>query len=448
MVVIVLTVSVALPRPGPLTALFVAVVAFAVGLSRNGVRPGAAVLALLVLTSAVGSVIDGHPWQGVADELLFALLRFGVPWLIGVAWRLRTQVRRQARERADQQRRQRRAAIREERDAERLALTEALHDDLGRALSLVALSLGRLEIDPTLEPPTRDSVTGARRELSLAVERLGASVTSLRKGATPGVPPREDIAALLDQACRAGAELEIGGLPASDQLSGVDQELLARAFQEGLTNAVKHAPDQPIGIDITETGTGLRVTVNNRLADPPPAPNGSGTGLVTLDRRLRAHGGRLEARAGEGEFLFRALVPHRRTPRSDPADTVAPNDDEQDSVLMAKAGMRGRAILAAAVFVIVAGLGTVEAVVTADTRRALLPVEDYAQIHVGDSRDHAQQLLPDHTLPSAPASTRTPGCYDYAVTVNTFEDAFGDAYRICFTDDVVLSTEYISARTR
>lgn len=116
-------------------------------------------------------------------EFPFALLRVGVPWLIMVAWCQRTQIQRGARIVAAQEEQRRRVAAGRERDAERLALAEELHDDLGHALSLVALNLGALEMHRDLDPGVWARIATAREQLSTAVEHLGASVASLRAGA-------------------------------------------------------------------------------------------------------------------------------------------------------------------------------------------------------------------------------------------------------------------------
>jgi signal transduction histidine kinase len=114
-----------------------------------------------------------------------------------------------------------------------------------------------------------------------------------------------------------------------------------RVVQEGLTNARKHAPGQPVRVTLGGApGTGLDVSVVNPVGAAPagrdtgadadlstginagtgtgPIP-GSGTGLIGLAERLELAGGRLEYRADEGEFRLRAWLPW---PRADAADAT------------------------------------------------------------------------------------------------------------------------------
>ncbi|MER5632842.1 sensor histidine kinase [Streptomyces nitrosporeus] len=431
-------------EPGPWAALLGAVVAFAVGIGPSGVRRGAVALLLAVLLSTVLVAAGGPEWRESVREMVFALARTGIPWLAGVAWRLRRQVGRQATEALAQKRRERSALLREERDGERLALAESLHDDLGHALSLVALNLGRLELDPALPPTAHETVTTARRQLSQAVERLGASVASLRDGAAPGVPHCDDVDALLERAGRAGVEVEVTGMPSPGQLSAFDRESLTRVLREAVTNAVKHAPGQAVRIGFT-CGEALEVTVRNPVTGHR-AGTLSGTGLSTLAHRLRAEGGELETRAGDREFSLRARIPPKG-PASPPAAAVreAPADDggHEDAVLTG-ARRRGRAILAGTAVLAVAVLGAVEAFDAFETRRALLSSEDFALIRVGDTRTRAARLLPSHEVLPRPASDPGTDCHDYAVTADPFDDASGDAYRICYTAGLVVSARYVS----
>jgi signal transduction histidine kinase len=89
-----------------------------------------------------------------------------------------------------------------------------------------------------------------------------------------------------------------------------------RVVQEGLTNARKHAPGQPVSVTLAgRPGAGLEVSVVNRLG-PAPAPAdtvapvpGTGTGLIGLSERLELAGGRLDWRNSPPEFRLCAWLP-------------------------------------------------------------------------------------------------------------------------------------------
>src|SRR5699024_12421765 len=89
----------------------------------------------------------------------------------------------------------------------------SLHDHLGHAVSLAALNLGRLEIDPALPESARTSLLHARNVLAHAVERLGDSVSDLRSGAPVLPMGAASVDALLARARAAGARITVQGLP-------------------------------------------------------------------------------------------------------------------------------------------------------------------------------------------------------------------------------------------
>ena len=93
-----------------------------------------------------------------------------------------------------------------------------------------------------------------------------------------------------------------------------------RVVQEGLTNARKHAPGQPVRVLLDgQPGDTLLIELTNPVATVAPsalgAPvvpsvNGSGTGLIGLTERVRLAGGELEhAISADGEFWLRARLP-------------------------------------------------------------------------------------------------------------------------------------------
>lgn len=78
--------------------------------------------------------------------------------------------------------------------------------------------------------------------------------------------------------------------------------------REGLTNAARHAPGQPVTVSLDwEPGT-LLLTVSNQL--PPGArAGGPGLGLAGLGERVRLAGGLLDHAASAGRFRLFAMLP-------------------------------------------------------------------------------------------------------------------------------------------
>src|SRR5699024_2409724 len=110
--------------------------------------------------------------------------------------------------------------------------------------------------------------------------------------------------------------------------------------------------------------------------------------------------------------------------------------------------LRQRLILASTAAIVVVGLAAVDALSVVQNHRALLSAGAFPRISVRVARAEAERVLPGQGLPSRRGENRPDDCHDYAVTANTFDDAAGDVYRICFAQDEVSSTEYIAGGQR
>jgi signal transduction histidine kinase len=119
-----------------------------------------------------------------------------------------------------------------------------------------------------------------------------------------------------------GAAWSAAGLP------DVAGRTVYRVVQEGLTNARKHAPGQPVTVTLGGgQGAGLDVSLVNPAgpasagpasvgpasAGPASAVPGSGAGLIGLTERVELAGGRLDWASSDGEFLLRAWLPWPET---------------------------------------------------------------------------------------------------------------------------------------
>lgn len=452
----------ALPDPSVWTSLLLVTVALGVGLSRAGGRRGAFALLLCVALVVIAAAVGDPNWREASRQLVVAVAVAGVPWLMGSAWRLRTQVRRQAAQHVTESRRQRSLLQEQQRDAERLTFAQTLHDDLGHALSLVALNLGRLELDPGLAPAARESVAIARGQLSQAVGRLGSSVASLRDGSPQGLPPHDDVQELIAQARQAGAEIHLADWPPPERLQGFDETTLVRVLREALTNATKHAPDCPITIQVRVGDDLLRLEVRNstqgRAKQLAAGHEGGGTGLGDLRRHLEALGGRLEVVVDAERFTVQAEIPQGHSAVEDSirdgvhADCWTDADEGHEEAVLASARRHGRLILVGAVVLVISGLGVVEVLRVVEARGTVLPAVDFARIEPGDPRGDVDPLLPDHELSPRPVgesgSESDSDCHDYAVTADPLDDASGDVYRICFAGDEVVSARLVTGDER
>jgi signal transduction histidine kinase len=116
---------------------------------------------------------------------------------------------------------------------------------------------------------------------------------------------------LLDQAQATGLRLSASQLPADLSLSPEAERLAYRVVQEGLTNAMKHAPGSEVRVRISATAAELEIELRNSGGEGHSelAETGSGLGLKGLRERLETLGGRLEAEPDGGGWRLHADIP-------------------------------------------------------------------------------------------------------------------------------------------
>ncbi|WTW93840.1 histidine kinase [Streptomycetaceae bacterium NBC_01309] len=250
--------------------------------------------------------------------------------------------------RAHQAENEQRLRVDEARHLERERIAREMHDVLAHRISLLAVHAGALEFRAGASPEEARAAGVIRQCAHDALEDLRDVIRMLRtEEGTTGAddagasdrpqPTLEDLPSLIEQSRRAGARVEFAFAPVGERdpvLSGADlsgADLSGsdgsgpdtvpaslgrhayRIVQEGLTNARKHAPGEPVRVRVDTAGTsGLRVEVVNPLptlsAPGGPIP-GAGAGLIGLAERVTLAGGRLEHGPGGGEFRLRAWLP-------------------------------------------------------------------------------------------------------------------------------------------
>ncbi|AQZ68127.1 sensor histidine kinase [[Actinomadura] parvosata subsp. kistnae] len=221
---------------------------------------------------------------------------------------------RAARAEAEQGRR-----VAEARMAERHRLAREMHDVLAHRLSLVATHAGALEYRPDASPDRIAKAAGVvRTGVHQALEELRQVIVLLREQDDEGddLEPHPDLAdlpGLVAEAREAGQPVRLReGITGTTSLPPAVSRTAYRVVQEGLTNARKHAPGEPVEVLLEGApGTPLLIDVRNPLPPPGTAPivPGSGLGLVGLTERVRLAGGRLDHQGTGAEFVLRARLP-------------------------------------------------------------------------------------------------------------------------------------------
>lgn len=214
------------------------------------------------------------------------------------------------------------------------AIAAEAHDTLAHSLSLIALNASALQAEANrlashADSSTADSLASIvstadelRRQSAGALDEAHAIIDMLRhpQQAWEQLAPSDDtsltrnsLEALITDTRQTGVSvntwIDIRQLDELDEATG---KIAYRSIQEGLTNALRHAPGMPVSLEIkANPSDGIHIHVSNPVAAPPstapaahlPAPSQSaastssehsrrvGVGLSALTARVQAVGG-------------------------------------------------------------------------------------------------------------------------------------------------------------
>jgi len=211
--------------------------------------------------------------------------------------------------------------VAEARAAERTRIAREMHDVLAHRLSLLATYAGAIEYRPDAPPEQVARAAGVvRAGAHQALDELREVITVLREddgdgdGAERPQPGLADLPRLVEESRDAGARIQLDDRVADPAaLPGAAGRTAYRVVQEGLTNARKHAPGEPVQVVIDgRPGGGLLIEIRNPVVNghaAGPVIGGSGTGLIGLTERVRLAGGELDHQAADGEFRLSARLP-------------------------------------------------------------------------------------------------------------------------------------------
>jgi signal transduction histidine kinase len=269
-------------------------------------------LATIILAYTVGSSVTGVPAAiglialcvgssggDFSDPVV--LVVFTVPaWLAGTAMRSRTQLTAKLAERAEELEREHEAYAREAVRYERARIARDLHDIVAHNLSMIVVQAGAgrraLSSNPLTAAESLRHIEAGAAEAEIEIAQL-VDLLADHEPATDrtGLQPLEE---LVHRAAATG--LTVSYAFSGDHLA-VSPELAHAAFhltQEGITNALKHAPGAPICVALHAAEGGLSVLIEN---GPPRDPStglekaGGTQGIAGLRDRVDAVGGDLRA---------------------------------------------------------------------------------------------------------------------------------------------------------
>ena len=190
---------------------------------------------------------------------------------------------------------------------------------LAHRLSLVATYAGALEYRPDATPEKRAEAAGVIRSgIQEALDELRDVVTALREDSDEHdnrlpQPTAADLPRLIEESRSAGTAVAVQG--SLEELSGLPPmggRTAYRLIQEGLTNARRHAPGQPVTLVVSTNGDAALIEIRNPGGlDSTSVLSSSGAGILGMTERVRLAGGRLDHGMRNGEFYLRAALPRR-----------------------------------------------------------------------------------------------------------------------------------------
>jgi signal transduction histidine kinase len=198
------------------------------------------------------------------------------------------------------------------RQEERELIAREVHDTVAHHIASISLRASVLEVQHPDDQPTRDAAREVRASAQRAVAELRTLLHSLRTDDGDLLPGTtlEDLVPLLDRLRDGGAQVW-GTVFVQDSHLAAPHVTRAtfRIVQEAVTNALKHAPDQPVSVTVRAgRSTGVEVRVENPLGDASSGP-GTGHGITGMQERAERLGGSLTAGPHGGRFVVAARLP-------------------------------------------------------------------------------------------------------------------------------------------
>jgi signal transduction histidine kinase len=276
-------------------------------------------LAIVAETTA-GFLIAALATGAPAGVLLGYPFAFAGLWSVALTRRQFAVRAEQAEQMLAETRRAREAETHAAALAERARIARDIHDVLAHSLAAVSVNLQAAE-----GLLTAGSLPADNPELAKAIECVDRAGTLTREGLAAArraiLALREDAAPLPDQLTSLAAQYRAAGdadinLTVTGEPRPLPEpaaQVAYRTAQEGLTNARKHAPGQPVTLGLGFGPGQVTVSVENPLSPHsekgPLAETGAGAGLAGLKERAALAGGTFEAGPAAGTWRIDLTIP-------------------------------------------------------------------------------------------------------------------------------------------
>ncbi|MGW0037941.1 sensor histidine kinase [Gordonia sp. NPDC003376] len=284
--------------------------------------------AVLILVAASPSLAQ---WRFLFVCVLWLLALVGSPLAYGLAVRTHRSAlaleRNQSRILTELADRERAEAVADERRR----LARELHDVIAGRLSAIAVQSAAALQYPENDALARKAVAAVRTnsvdaltEMRGMIDLLADTAGARAPAATRETAGLRRLDRLVAPIVESGTDVEIDcptwitDADTVDVLPPVADIAAHRILAESLTNAVTHAPGQPIRIVVTHEDATLRLQITNPVTESgsDSVASHAGRGLANMSVRAGLVGGTLDAARADGHFTVTAVLPEARTPTS------------------------------------------------------------------------------------------------------------------------------------
>jgi signal transduction histidine kinase len=281
---------------------------------------------------AAGGVLGVGLWYAavaavrvpLAAEAVEGFLPLAAAWFVGDAVAVRRRYLAGLAEQAERERVAEAERARQQVRQERVRIARELHDVVAHALAVITVQAGVGRRLMARRPEEAGSALESIEAIGrTAQDELRVVLGLLREegiGAAELAPtPRlADLKELAETVRASGTPVELRMAGTDRRLSPALELSVYRVVQEALTNVVKHAPSARATVDVTASGTGVRVEVTDD-GNPAGHPDGPGFmpghGIAGMRERIGAFGGSLAAGpCPGGGFRVLAKIPDEAAP--------------------------------------------------------------------------------------------------------------------------------------
>ena len=197
---------------------------------------------------------------------------------------------------------------------ERARIARELHDIVAHHIAVIVVQAGAGRLAGAENgTASAERLATIRQSGDQALAEMSRLVDIIHADSGRGRDGADRLRALVEDARAAGLDVEVTAIEFPAE---VEDDAL-RVVQEGLTNAMKHAPGARVQVQVALAGDALEVELRDDGGGPPSAlaETGAGLGLSGMRERIESLGGSLDAGPrAEGGWRVYARLPGLATP--------------------------------------------------------------------------------------------------------------------------------------